>query len=57
MKTYTTENGIEINDYDVFAIRLFVFTETNCEVSLPIKSILKLVDIFDAVQKNKEEQK
>jgi len=45
--THVTPNGTTIDDADVFAIRLFIFTETNGECSLPINSILKLVDIFE----------
>ena len=45
--THITPNGTSISDADVFAIRLFIFTETNGECSLPINSILKLVDIFE----------
>ena len=45
--THITPNGTEVSDTDVFAIRLFIFTETNGECSLPINSILKLVDIFE----------
>lgn len=45
--THVTPNGTSIDDADVFAIRLFIFTETNGECSLPINSILKLVDIFE----------
>jgi hypothetical protein len=54
MKTmHITPNGTEVSDTDVFAIRLFIFTETNGECSLPINSILKLVDIFEILN-NKE---
>ena len=51
---HTTENGIQIKDSDVFAIRLFIYTETDFKTSLPIKSILKLVDIFDAVKEKQD---
>jgi hypothetical protein len=47
--THISPAGNEISDTDVFAIRLFVFTETNGECSLPINSILKLVDIFEVI--------
>ena len=47
--THISPAGNEISDASVFAIRLFVFTETNGECSLPIDSILKLVDIFEVL--------
>jgi hypothetical protein len=46
---HVTPAGNQISDTSVFAIRLFIFTETNGECSLPIDSILKLVDIFEVL--------
>ena len=53
-KMHISPAGIEVSDVDVFAIRLFIYTETNGECSLPINSILKLVDIFDVINSKKE---
>lgn len=44
---HTTPNGFEVSDEHVFAIRLFIYVESNSECNLPIASILKLVDIFE----------
>jgi len=52
--THTTPAGIEVSDTDVFAIRLFIYTESKGHCSLPINSILGLIDIFDTFQKQKE---
>lgn len=51
-KMHTTPNGIEVSDDHVFAIRLFIYTESNFECSLPIASILKLIDIFEELGDN-----
>jgi hypothetical protein len=51
-KMHTTPNGTEVSDEHVFAIRLFIYTESNFELSLPIVSILKLVDIFEELGDN-----
>lgn len=48
-KTHISPNGNSIDDADVFAIRLMVYVETQGEISLPINSILKLVDIFEQI--------
>jgi hypothetical protein len=50
---HVTPAGNSIADEDVFAIRLFIFTETNGESNLPINSILKLVDIFEVLEEKK----
>lgn len=50
---HVSPNGNTIADEDVFAIRLFIFTETNGESNLPINSILKLVDIFEELEDKK----
>ena len=50
---HVTPAGNSITDEDVFAIRLFIFTETSGESNLPINSILKLVDIFEVLEDKK----
>ena len=45
--TRTTPKGVTVADTDIFAIRLFVLSETQGEVDLPVDSVLKLVDIFE----------
>ena len=52
---HTTPKGIEISDNHVFAIRLFIYTATDGDSNLPIKSILNLVDIFDEFRSQKNE--
>jgi hypothetical protein len=51
---HTTPNGTKVADSDVFDIRLFIYTETKGECSLPINSILKLIDIFDEFETKKQ---
>jgi hypothetical protein len=50
---HVTPAGNSISDTDVFAIRLFVFTESNGECNLPINSVLKMVDIFEELEDKK----
>ena len=51
-KMHITPNGTEVSDEHVFAIKLFIYTESNFECNLPIASILKLVDIFEELGDN-----
>ena len=51
---HTTPNGTKVADSDVFDIRLFIYTETKGECSLPINSILTLIDIFNELETNKQ---
>ena len=49
---HTTPKGIEVSDDHVFAIRLFIYVESNFESNLPIASVLKLIDIFEELGDN-----